>query len=334
MAPLHPSQEFRSYSAQYREERSTSRSSSKGRNLREVEHSKKVISSKRTDSFRRQERHYLQRSDAYITSRDLNVTRQNARKIHIDLRRSIDYRRSLVVDKKVEVIYDSRPVIPEVDYESRKKFDLARKISNGLSRPSSRLSVFREKSAKRQDSKGNFPCVDVHTNLIRSKSNFKIESNCDNKESEKSTNLKSALKLSKSDTKLHTNLEVKWDSDSESKSTPISDWVSDTSTSKSENEYTFQINGSPTITRKVSQSISKSLSKTPLFRNKRRGSSKAGKDGSAPRKVVKHHLIPRVKIKQGSSGHVSILRFTITETCILLFKLAWFTLITTICLLL
>lgn len=285
---------------------------------------------RRTDSFRRQERHFMQRSDAYITSRELAAPRVHFKKATMTysvdtVRRNVDYRRSLVVERKVEGIYDylKSPVIPEVDYApSTKVSGFNGKRPFGLS-TNSRLSVFKEKKTPREGPQS----INALSNLTRTKSSMILD--IASKQSSKTSNLKSALKLSKSDTRLNINkLEVKWDSDSETKSDPIADWVSDsTSASKSESRFIFN-KISPKIIRKLAnKSTAKSYSKLPLFRTKRsathssvrsankdnsditagRGSSvrPANKDNNKPtRKTAKQHLIPRARIKGNISSGV------------------------------
>lgn len=271
------------------------------------------IPGKRNFEERNQDRHFMQRSDAYITSRELSVPRVHFKRTTPmnpmgTARRNVDYRRNLVIERRVEGIYDfsGRPEIPAIDYNppTLKIDGFSRRLSFGMSQRSShKLSVFKAKEIPVDEPK--FQISTPFSNLIRSKSSMRLEMSSETTESMKSSNLKSALKLSKSDPKLNCKLEVKWDSDSDTRSNPVSDWVSDTS-SKSETELpSLEFKSSnPHRRLSIKSSSSRSFIRSGVFKVRRAAASSVrltSKDGRGSLRANKQHLIPRVRLKTGSS---------------------------------
>ena len=262
----------------------------------------------RKSSKKKQERHFMQRSDdAYITNRSLRSPSRSFQASYktetvsqrvrfgspFDVR-DVDYRRSLVVEKKVENLYGigfQKPRIPEVDYGvedhgSKKPVFGVSKRSQGV-----RLSVFKEKSQRNSKFRASVKSIsEVSANLLRSKSSMRLDLL---QQDQKPSNLKSALKLSKSDSRLDSKLEVKWDAGSDFHQ--FSDWTSETSGSKSEHDLALDLRISPKLKRKVSKSISKSLSKSSHFK-----SSKSNSNLEIASEISAKHSIPRVKVKNSS----------------------------------
>ncbi|XP_047738150.1 uncharacterized protein LOC125178453 [Hyalella azteca] len=283
---------------------------------------KKLGLPRRSDSFRRQERLFMQRSDAYLTNRDLAAPRVNFRataSAHLqqkqEIRRNGDYRKSLVLDQKVETLYGyvKKPVIPEVDYLTNEEVATLRKKSFMAS--SQKLSLFEaSKSGVLRDSihrHSNLKAAKSFGNLTKLKSSVKLEIHSDTKSNP--SNLKSALKLSKSDTRLNSKLEVRWDSDSESRTEAHSSWRSDSPRPGSKGSFYCNGNKSPSLSRNkvgVSKSLQKtsscSSSSSPLFVCKRSSLCyTSARASSSPAKRISRHFIPRAKIRNLSSPNAT-----------------------------
>ncbi|KAF2365403.1 hypothetical protein FHG87_003847, partial [Trinorchestia longiramus] len=306
MAPLHPNGfEYRSLSSNIREDRPLCRGVGRAHRPPGEGSHKRGGTSRRTESFRRQERHFMQRSDAYITSRDLSAPKPNFRasvynQQRQELHRSGDYRRSLVLDRKVEVQYGyiTKPIIPEVDYLTSQDVATLRKNSDSTS--SEKLSFLENYNAKiSRDFLNDHRTIKSSKsfgNLTKLKSSVKLEIYSSTKS--KPSNLKSALKLSKSDSRLNSKLEVRWDSDSETKAELCDGWPSDSPRLKS-GDRTSYYNGkkSPSLNRRGSKPISKPISKSsPLFVCKRSALHHSSARAVSNKKTSRH-LIPRARTK-------------------------------------
>lgn len=307
MAPLHANVDLRAQPGQYREERCYTRVSSRVHKT-SSDGSKRTATPRRTDSFRRQERHFMQRSDAYLTSRELSAPRVNFRAKptqRSEFRRNVDYRKSLVIEKKVEGIYGyiKKPAIPAVDYLSSKEIGA---LNKRVTKATDKFGLFSPSSSKLlRDPLHDHPTLKPaksFSNLTRLKSAVKFEIHTEPKNNP--SNLKSALKLSKSDSRLNSKLEVRWDSGSEDKTNSCSDWHSESSGSKTDaNSYAY-FNGkkSPPVNRKGNKSITKSLAKNPLFVCKRSSVHYSSARVMTYSKKSSKYLIPRAKVKTSTSG--------------------------------
>ena len=213
------------------------------------------------------------------------------------IRRNLDYRRTLANDRKAADLFgyaSRRPTIPEADY-SDEVGDSPRRLLPKLSKSITSLEIntHQHTDSRRESTGGKFRKLSLLSNASRK---------CYEK-----SNLKSALKLSKSEPRLtDARFSVRWSSDSDDSSLlkyegfESADSRTDTDSGiDSLILKHYRTDNSPKLKRK--NTISRQYSRVRKYSFRK--SFNQGKDCIPNRKepAKYYHLIPRVKIKKVSS---------------------------------